>query len=272
MSNPTAGSRPATVRNRLTASAVTSLARWTPYLEREMCGLRTVVRPGSVCIDVGSAADLYTTVLSRLAGPDGQVHSIEPLPFAHLLWARLLNARQACNVRHHCLALGTEPGTAPMSVPVGRYGLVTGRSYLMRKAAGPDSNAEFAGQVPVIVTVDRLDHFCACEAISRIDFVKIDVEGAELQVLEGGKEVIEACRPAMLIEIEARHTARYGHSPEDVAGWLLKRGYAMHTWRRGWREVDRVEPGIRNYLFRPLASTPMASRRNSWQAGSQEAA
>jgi FkbM family methyltransferase len=242
------------VRHRLTASAVTSLARWTPYLESEMCGLRALVRPGSVCIDVGSAADLYTTVLSRLAGPTGQVHSIEPLPFAHLLWARLLSARRARNVRHHCLALGTEAGTASMSVPVGRYGLVTGRSYLIRDTGGPDANAEFDGQVPVTVSVDRLDDFCARESISSVDFVKIDVEGAELQVLEGGKEAIEAYRPAMLIEIEARHTARYGHSPEDIVGWLLKRGYGMHTWRRGWREVDRVEPGIRNYLFRPLAS------------------
>jgi FkbM family methyltransferase len=238
------------MRHRLTASAVTSVARWTPYLESEMCGLRAVVRPGSVCIDVGSAADLYTTVLSRLAGPAGQVHSIEPLPFAHLLWARLLNARQAHNVRHHCLALSRGAGTAPMSVPVGRYGLVTGRSYLMRQAGGPDSNAEFAGQIPVIVTVDTLDDFCAREGIGRVDFVKIDVEGAELQVLEGGEDVIEAHRPAMLIEIEARHTARYGHSPEDVAGWLTRRGYVMHTWRHGWREACRIEPGTRNYLFR----------------------
>ena len=242
--------RPATMQHRLTASAVTSLARWTPYLESELCGLRTLVRPGSVCIDVGSAADLYTTVLSRLAGPAGQVHSIEPLPFAHLLWARLLSARRAGNVRHHCLALGTEAGTAPMSVPVGRYGLVTGRSYLMRETGGPDSNDEFDGQVPVIVSVDRLDAFCTREAIGRVDFVKIDVEGAELQVLQGGREVIEAHRPTMLIEIEARHTARYGHSPEDVSGWLLKRGYTMHTWQRGWREADGVATGTRNYLFR----------------------
>lgn len=271
--------RPTTMRHRLTASAVTSLARWTPYLESEMCGLRALVRPGSVCIDVGSAADLYTTVLSRLAGPAGQVHSIEPLPFAHLLWARLLSARRACNVRHHCLALGTEAGTAPMSVPVGRYGLVTGRSYLVRQAGGPDSNAEFADQVPVIVSVDRLDDFCAREAIGRVDFVKVDVEGGELQVLEGGRDVIETHRPTMLIEIEARHTARYGHSPEDVSGWLLKRGYAMYTWRHGWREADRVEPGIRNYLFHPLADRATAeagirklagalvsSRRGPWQA------
>ena len=153
-------------------------------------------------------------------------------------------------MRHRCLALGTEAGTAPISVPVGRYGLVTGRSYLMRDTEGPDSNAEFDGQVPVMVSVDRLDAFCSREAIGRVDFVKIDVEGAELQVLQGGREVIEAHRPTMLIEIEARHTARYGHSPEDVSGWLLKRGYTMHTWRRGWREADSVGTGTRNYLFR----------------------
>ena len=178
MSNSVTSSRPTTMRQKLTASAVTSLARWTPYLESEMCGLRTVVRPGDVCIDVGSAADLYTTVLSRLVGPAGQVHSIEPLPFAHLMWARLLNARRAGNVHHHTMALGTEPGTESMSVPFGPYGLVTGRSYLKRMAGGPDSNAEFAGQISVVVTVDTLDAFCDHEGISRVDFMKVDVEGA----------------------------------------------------------------------------------------------
>lgn len=250
MSNRTPDSQLAAIRCTLTAAAVTSLARWTPYLESEICGLRAVVRPGSACIDIGSAAGLYTTVLSRLAGPAGQVHSIEPLPFAHLPWARLLSTRRAGNARHHCLALGAEAGTEPMSVPIGPCGLVTGRSFLTRQAGGPDPNAEFAGQVPVVVTVDRLDDFCVREAISRVDFVKVDVEGAELQVLEGGKGVIETHRPAMLIEIEARHTARYGHCPDDVCGWLLQRGYAMYTWRRGWREACRIEPGIRNYLFR----------------------
>ena len=254
MSSPTPGSRPTTTRHKITSSVITSLARWTPYLESEMCGLRSLVPPGSVCIDVGSAADLYTTVLSRLAGPAGQVHSIEPLPFAHLTWARLINARQADNVRHHSLALSTGAGTASMSVPVGRFGLVTGRSYLMRDTgsanAGPDSNDEFAGQIPVVVNMERLDDFCAREAISTVDFVKVDVEGAELQVLEGGESVIEKHLPTMLIEIEARHIARYGHSPEDVSGWLFKRGYTMYTWQRGWREADRIVAGTRNYLFR----------------------
>ena len=248
------------VREKLTAAAIISLSRWTPYLEREMCGLRHLVRPGSVCIDVGSAAGLYTAVLSRLAGPAGHVHSIEPLPFAHLMWARILNARQTANVRHHAVALGTEPGSDIMSVPVGRYGLVTGRSFLARRSGGPDPNAEFTGQVAVTVNVDTLDDLCAREAISRLDFIKIDVEGAELQVLEGGKQVIEAHRPVMLIEIEARHAARYRRSPDDITGWLLERGYTMHTWRRGWHAAGRIHPGTRNYLFRPPAPEPGGPR------------
>jgi hypothetical protein len=138
-----------------------------------------------------------------------------------------------------------------MSVPVGRYGLVTGRSFLARRAGGPDSNAEFAGRIAVTVDVDTLDDLCAREAISRLDFIKIDVEGAELQVLEGGVRAIGTHRPVMLMEIEARHAARYRCSPDDITAWLFSRGYSMHTWRRGWRETGRIQPGTRNYLFRP---------------------
>jgi Methyltransferase FkbM domain len=143
-----------------------------------------------------------------------------------------------------------------MSVPIGRYGLVTGRSFLSRRAGGPDPNAEFAGRIAVTVAVDTLDELCEREAISRLDFVKIDVEGAELQVLEGGQRVIETHRPVLLIEIEARHAARYGCSPDDITSWLFQRGYTMHVWnmhawRRGWRGADRIEAGTRNYLFRP---------------------
>ncbi len=250
------GHRGSMMRERMTAGVVTSLARWTPWLESELCGLRSLVPPGGVCIDVGAAAGLYTAVLSRLAGPDGQVHSVEPLPFAHLFWAGMLNAKQAPNVRHHSLALSTETGKEPMSVPVGRFGLVTGRSFLAQRAGGPDSNDEFVTQITVSVPVDTLDDLCDREGISRLDFIKVDVEGAELQVLEGGKRAIEKYRPALLIEIEARHAARYHTAPDQVSTWLLERGYTMHVWRNGWCETSSIEPSTRNYLFCPPGKSP----------------
>jgi FkbM family methyltransferase len=237
-------------RASLTAATVGVLARRTPWLEPELTGLSELVRPGDVCVDVGAAAGLYTVLLSELAGPGGQVHSIEPLRFAHPLWTRLLRAGESGNVRHYALALGTEPGEARMSVPIGRYGLVTGRSFLEWKTNGIGSNAEFDGQVEVIVEVDTLDALCARAAMSRLDFVKIDVEGGELNVLRGGQHVIEKYRPTMLIEIEERHITRYQHSAADVVDWLTERGYTMSVWQEGWRATGGVRADVRNYLFR----------------------
>lgn len=248
------------LRDRLAAVAIDALARWTPYVESEICGLRRLVQPGAVCVDIGAAAGIYTLALSRIAGPTGHVHSVEPLPFANLQLARILNVGSASNVHQHSIALGAEPGIDIMSVPVGRFGLVTGRSFLERRAGGPDPNAEFARQVAIMVTVDTLDALCARERIDRLDFIKIDVEGAELEVLEGGKQVIDTLRPSMLVEIEARHAARYRRTTDEVTAWVLDRGYKMYSWQHGWRPVRSIYPGTRNYLFQPATGSQSAAR------------
>ncbi len=240
------------VRASVSAAAIMAAARWTKWLEPELLGLSRLVGPGSVCVDVGAAAGVYTLPLSRLAGPTGLVYSVEPLPFAWPAWNRLLDARSSPNVRHSAVALGSEPGKADMSVPMGKYGLVTGRSFISKNSRGLGSNAEFEQHISFPVPVDTLDGLLA--GASRLDFIKIDVEGAELHVLQGGTRVIEAFRPAMLIEIEARHSDRYQYGPADVVSWLSERGYAMYRWQRGWRPAARVDSQTRNYLF--LASAP----------------
>ena len=90
------------------------------------------------------------------------------------------------------------------------------------------------------MTVDTLDGLSARVGLDRLNFMKVDVEGAELQVLYGGKDVIDSFRPTMLLEIEARHTERFSCSPDDVVDWLSERGYLMYTWQRGWKRTDRV--------------------------------
>lgn len=227
------------------------LAKWTPYLESEMLGLASLVEPGSVCIDAGAAAGLYSLVLSKLVGPTGQVHSIEPLRFAHPVWRRVIGAEARPNVRQYWLALGAEPGAGVMSVPYGRRAAVTGRSFLTGRSNGLGPNAEFRRHEEVPVAVDTIDALVERTGFTRLDFIKIDVEGGELQVLHGGERSVRKFRPTILVEIEARHTARYQYETGDIVDWLKQRGYRMYTWHHGWQETGEVSLERRNYLFRP---------------------
>jgi FkbM family methyltransferase len=250
-------------RARLTAAVADLLARHTPYLDTELHTLRDLVGAGDICVDVGAAADVYTQALSHLVGPTGLVHSIEPVPFGHPVWSRILAARQRPNVRHHPVALSAEPGRSTIRVPFGRYGPGTSRSFLDYQTCGLGSNAEYPYHADMLVDVRTLDLICTTARLTRLDFVKIDVEGAELHVLHGGQQTIETFQPTMLIEIEARHTTRYKYTPEDVVQWLTRRGYTMYAWRRDWHPTNHVCPHTNNYLFRPGKTTDPARTKQT---------
>jgi FkbM family methyltransferase len=254
-------------RAKLTSAVLTLLARTTPYLENELLGLAELVGPGAVCVDVGSAAGIYTQLLAELAGPTGRVLSVEPLSFAHPGWSRVLDAYRRDTVSRHRLALGAEPGNATMSVPAGRHGLVTGRSFLAVRTNGVGSNAQFAGQVRVDVEVETLDRLVDRAGLRGLDFVKIDVEGGELAVLRGGRSAIDEFRPALLVEIEERHISRYQHTAADVVAELSSHGYTMATWQHGWQPTSGVCAHSRNYLFLPPGHTTI--REQLEQATSQ---
>lgn len=245
MSTRTAGD----LRGAAASAVLRVLARTTPWLESELLGLAGVVHPGDHCLDVGAALGIYTAVLSDLVGVDGVVHSVEPLRFAYPPTLRRL-LTPGRNARSYRVALGSKDAECTMSLPVRNGHFVTGRSFLTTGANGLGSNDEFDAHVKVDVPAQTLDTFCAVRGIDRLDFVKADVEGAELDLLEGGAETIARFRPKLLLEIEQRHVERYGRSAESVAGWLTGRGYTMRVWRdSAWQPVDRLDFRQRNHLF-----------------------
>ncbi|MFI6287328.1 FkbM family methyltransferase [Streptomyces sp. NPDC051018] len=226
------------------------LGRRLPFVEAEIDGLDKVVRPGDVCLDVGSEYGLYTYSLAALTGPYGTVHSFEPLPGPSRVVAVGSLLLSSGNVRHHQLALGREPGPGTMSLPLRRRLPVHGRAFLTTGAEGLGPNEEFAAARPVPVDVATIDGRAAAGCFDRVDFIKADVEGAEPAVLAGAEEVLKRDRPTLLLEIEARHLAKYGDTPDGLAGWLTGLGYTMYIWQRGdWRPADTVTGDRRNYLF-----------------------
>ncbi len=226
------------------------LGQYTPLVEDEMLGLHRVVRPGDVCVDVGANYGLYTHELSRLAGPEGRIHSIEPLPEAYRVLTRLVALRSLANVETHQIALGERAESSVLSVPW-RHGLpVHGRAYLTAGARGRGANSEFRLSREVTVEVASLDGLRARGRLDRVDFVKADVEGAELAILRGAQQLLAECSPTLLLEIEDRHTRRYGHRAADVLAFLTARGYRVRRWTDGaWEPCTGWSDANRNYLF-----------------------
>ncbi|MDX8034699.1 FkbM family methyltransferase [Lentzea sp. BCCO 10_0856] len=239
------------LRSAAVVAGLRALARLTPYAEAELLGLRKIIKPGDVCVDVGAALGLYTVTMSRLVGPQGTVHSVEPLVFAHPALSYALRPREGRNIQRHSVALGNSQGREVMSVPVRHGSPVTGRSFLTVGAKGLGSNEEFDQHLDVLVKTDTLDHFVEEHGIGKLDFVKADVEGAELRVLEGAAGTIERLKPAFLLEIEERHVERFGYHAKDVAEFLTERGYRMSTWHGSeWVPTHNIGDETRNYLFR----------------------
>lgn len=156
--------------------------------ERELAYLDKIVPDDAVTVDVGANCGLYTRRLARLSR---EVHAFEPSQ--HM--ARLLRRTSARNVSVHEIALSDHNGDAELFTPQGDDGLVHGLASLEMRT---DPSARL---VSAHVPIARLDAVINQD----VAFVKIDVEGHELNVLNGAVELLERCQPVFLVEAEDRH-------------------------------------------------------------------
>ena len=161
--------------------------------------LRRLVQPGMTVADVGANIGLLTLVLAWAVGPSGKVIAFEPeaVPRANLEKMKHLNGLAWVEV--HDQAVGETPGRLTFHVSD-----IIGHSSLY---ALPDAEEARTVEVEVV----RLDDVAPSK---RMDVVKIDVEGAELDVLAGMKGLI-AKNPdlAIVAEFGPEHLARVGQTP-----------------------------------------------------------
>lgn len=182
-----------------------------------------LVRPGDVVLDVGAHRGVYSDRLSRLVGETGRVHAFEPNPDGLAVLHSV--ARHRPNVIIHALALSDRPGTASLLRPVVAGDRVDAMSSLGNPMVAAGSHDS------VRVRVSRLDDELQSEP-ARIVLVKIDVEGHEHEVLEGGRELIDKSRPYLIMEIEQRHRQR---PLAETFEWLSARGYQGYFLTPGGR-------------------------------------
>ncbi len=175
--------------------------------EKELHILRFVVPAGGTSIDVGANKGVYSYLLSRISE---KVEAFEPNPKMHAL----LEGAVPPNVETHAVALSNESGAAELILPIQRSGRYANQgATLQSKKLPPDK-----GFGVVRVEQRRLDDY----RFSDVTFIKIDVEGYELEVIEGARETLRRERPTLLVEIDEAHSKI---SREETISAIKRLGY-----------------------------------------------
>lgn len=172
-----------------------------------------LIKPGDNILDVGANAGYFTALSSHLTGPSGRVLAFEPVPSVRAQLRANLELNHMTNVAIHETVVSNENGVVTLyEGPQGHKGLSSMR---------PLDDAVQALTVPAV----RLDDLA--DMPHKISFVKIDVEGAELMVLQGMPDIIERDRPYLVIEFTDSYLQSFGSSATILADWLRNAGYEL---------------------------------------------
>lgn len=179
--------------------------RLTGRMEAELIMLKNITKGQNVAIDIGANIGLYSYALSKIYR---QVVSFEPMqePLS------VLEAYNRGNISTCNVALSDTEGSILIYTPI-INGIVQYGHTSLSVPEGPNVKKE--------VEVKRLDDY----GYKDVDFIKIDVEGNEIKVLEGALKTIKDNMPNILIEIEQRHLEK-GRSIEDIFNKILDQGYS----------------------------------------------
>jgi FkbM family methyltransferase len=174
------------------------------------------LRRGMTVLDLGAHQGLYTLLASLRVGPSGKVISFEPSRRERRSLRLHLTLNRRSNVMVQGLALGEENGEADLYV-------VNGTARGCNSLRPPDVHG---GTTTVRVQVVRLDDWLADHQIDHVDFVKMDIEGAELGALKGAARLLERRpRPVILAEVQDARTLPWGYRAKEVVDYLIDKDY-----------------------------------------------
>jgi FkbM family methyltransferase len=165
--------------------------------------LRALVKAGDVVLDIGANIGAHTLGLAKNVGAAGKVYAFEPADFAFQKLLRNLALNPELEKRTR--ALQVMLGSGSEKPPAGVYA-----SWPLEKvdSVHPKHRGRFVSTVGAVV--DTLDGFVAREKVSRINLIKMDVDGHELPVLQGGRIVLREHRPVIVMEMSP-----YVHAEEQ---------------------------------------------------------
>jgi len=175
-------------------------------------------KPGAVIIDIGAHIGLFSVIASQVTGKGGKVYAFEPAPSTYELLQKTLA------INH------TDPVIETFQKAVGRE---TGKITFFisdDKADNSNSLVDYKDDRRlhgIDIDVISIDAFVKEKKINRLDFIKIDVEGAEYDTLRGAVETMNDLKPVCIVAIHPEPIKAKGDRLEDIYDFIVSRQYRI---------------------------------------------
>lgn len=195
-----------------------AIQRWIylgAFEPHETAAVARRLRPGMTFLDVGANVGYFSLLAASRVGPGGRVYAVEPSPYAYGRLTESVRANGLAQVQAFQVGLSSAPGTLSLYLPPEADGFHS-----------PTMSGDFGGPV-VEVAVKRLDDCFDEWGVERVDLMKLDVEGHETKVLQGGSASLAAGRVrAVLCEFNDYWLRQQGSSPRELHAMFVDAGFS----------------------------------------------
>lgn len=212
-----------------------SLNLYGEWSEPETFVFAQMLRPGDVVVEAGANIGTHTVMLSAAVGEQGQVHAFEPQRHAYQLLCANAALNQCINVHAHHAALGDQMGSVAFPAFDPRQTVNFGAVSLLM------DQQNLAHESVPMQTVDSL-------RLPRLDLLKADVEGFEINVLRGARQSLEQHRPLLHLEYINPYT---GNGAGPLFEYLSALNYRLWFYitplfntRNHLGQSDNIFPGL----------------------------
>ena len=188
------------------------------------CLFRRLASVGGVAVDIGANIGTHTLTLAQILGPTGTVLAFEPNPLVRSVLERNVALNGFLGAHVFDCALGNKPSILPLRVPKADSFEYSNMGLTSLVALDTPHNL-------VEVQVCTLDDIVRQAGLTRVDLVKIDVQGYECRVLAGMQEVLANHSPVVIFEHDAWAWAKAGATLADAIALFQRTGYSL--WRLG---------------------------------------
>jgi FkbM family methyltransferase len=186
---------------------------YEPYLKKHF---KNLIKKGDFILDIGANIGFHTLYFAELTGVNGKVFSFEPIPINFDALQRNIELNQFPQIKPVNKALGNI--NMQMNVHINQDAQNPGAFNLFEN-----------GEKNTIIACIKGDDYLAENKISKINFIKVDVEGFELEVFKGLTKTIQNSKPIIIFEYDKNYQAKLNEDPKAIIQFLANFSYQFFS-------------------------------------------